>query len=80
MAALSEGVLKRGSGRQVVWTAMEHGARTVLCSARDAASGVVQHKYGPEAGAVAHDTLTACGHGADAYTSYRNIAVRAAPL
>lgn len=61
----------------VIWTAMECGARTVLVGARDHASGVVHHKYGPEAAGVTHNTLTACGHGVDAYTSVRNIAAKA---
>lgn len=33
-------------------------------------------QYGPEAGKVAEDTIASAGHSVNAYTSYRNIAVR----
>jgi Senescence-associated protein len=44
--------------------------------ARDSASGIAGHKYGPDAGQVTGDMMASVGHTANAYTSYRNIAVR----
>lgn len=60
----------------MVYEAMEASARLVLNGTRTSASGVVGHKFGPEAGKVTDDTMASGGHAFNAYTSYRNIAVR----
>ena len=55
------------------------GQSTIVPSAagaRDSASGIAGHKYGPDAGRVTGDMMASVGHTANAYTSYRNIAVR----
>jgi hypothetical protein len=61
----------------VVYESLEQGAKLVLTGARDSTAGIVGHKYGPDAGKVAGDTIASAGHSVNAYTSYRNIAVRA---
>lgn len=61
----------------MVYEAMENGAKLVFLGARTSASGVVGHKYGPDAGRLAEDTMASGGHAFNAYTSYRNIAVKA---
>lgn len=61
----------------MVYESLEQGAKLVLTGARDAASGIAGHKYGPDAGQVTGDLMASAGHGVNAYTSYRNIAVRA---
>jgi hypothetical protein len=61
----------------MVYEGLEQGAKIVLTGARDSASGIAGHKYGPDAGQVTGDMMASVGHTANAYTSYRNIAVRA---
>ena len=45
----------------MVYEAMESGARLVFLGARESASGVVGHKYGPDAGKLTEDTLASGG-------------------
>mmetsp|Transcript_12420 Transcript_12420/g.37357 ORF Transcript_12420/g.37357 Transcript_12420/m.37357 type:complete len:482 (+) Transcript_12420:144-1589(+) len=61
----------------MVYEAMESSAKLVLNGTRTSAAGVVTHKYGPDAGKLTDDTLASGGHAFNAYTSYRNIAVKA---
>lgn len=66
------------AGEALVKPQMVGGRHATACAgARDSAAGITGHKYGPEAGKVTSDVLASAGHTANAYTSYRNIAVSA---
>lgn len=76
-SATSQMMLASAVSFTMVYEAMESGAKLVFTGARDATSGVVTHKYGPDAGKLTSDTLASGGHAFNAYTAYRNIAVKA---
>lgn len=61
----------------MVYSAMEEGAKLVLNGSRSSAAGVVGHKYGPQYGQLTDDTIASGAHAVNAYTSFRNVAVKA---
>lgn len=60
----------------MVYSAMEEGAKLVLNGSRTSAAGVMTHKYGPDYGKLTDDTMASGAHAVNAYTSFRNVAVR----
>lgn len=61
----------------MVYSAMEEGAKLVLNGSRTSAASVVTHKYGPDYGKLTDDTMASGAHAVNAYTSIRNVAVKA---
>lgn len=60
----------------MVYSAMEEGAKLVLNGSRSSAASMMSHKYGPDYGKLTDDTMASGAHAVNAYTSFRNVAVR----
>ncbi|KAL4437812.1 hypothetical protein ABPG77_005724 [Micractinium sp. CCAP 211/92] len=59
-----------------VWDSMEEAGRQVLLSARDNTASVVRQRYGEDAAEVSVNSMTAAGHGADAWFAARKLGVK----
>ncbi|KAL4419692.1 hypothetical protein ABPG75_006790 [Micractinium tetrahymenae] len=59
-----------------VWDSMEDAGRLVLLSARDNTASVVRQRYGEDAAEVSVHSMTAAGHGTDAWFAVRKLGVK----